>query len=185
MKKIPTLFVRDEQTKLVTSAITVGCEWVLEGNCLATRKYDGTCCRVLDGKLWKRYDAKKGKTPPPNFEAAQEPDLVTGHHPGWLPVGDDPADQWHREAWKAATIAGPGYLPDGTYELIGPKIQGNPEGWPTHALIAHGSEVLNDAPRTFDGLAGYLGANNIEGIVWHRSNGDMAKVKKRDFWKHR
>lgn len=174
MKKIPSLFVRDQQTKLVTNSITPGCEWVINGLGQATRKHDGTCCMVRDGKFWKRYDAK-GKTPPPGFEAAQEPDA--GHHPGWLTVGDDAGDQWHREAWNAAG----GHLQDGTYELIGPKIQGNPEGRPTHTLIAHGCEVLADAPRTFDAIKAYLAGKNIEGIVWHHPDGRMVKIKVRDF----
>ena len=371
MKKIPSLFVRDQQTKLVTNSITPGCEWVIEGLGQATRKHDGTCCRVKEGRLFKRYDAKQGKTPPPGFEAAQEPDYAcntcswcgtiqtnatqesnsktgvfqkvveeetgarpdlhqlsetprqkmpsmpqevsrqkkddilrpelcaegtleiresstdhaegehretfvgtqagksaddfrlhsgiradaskgtegvcsatqaghgenhgqtsdtmgsgsssergegrqpTGesrtadkantqgsssvpalcknipdsivcprcggqasfnHHPGWLPVGDDAGDQWHREALNAAG----GTLPDGTYELCGPKIQGNPERLPTHQLIPHGCEKL-DAPRTFDEIKAWLADKNIEGIVWHHHNGRMVKIKTRDF----
>ena len=178
MRKIISLYQRNyDGDRLVRNEIVPGAEWVAAGEGIATRKHDGTCCMVRDGKLWKRYDAKQGKTPPPGFEAAQEPDSVTGHHPGWLPVGDDAGDQWHREAWN---VAG-GHLPDGTYELIGPKIQGNPEGRPTHTLIAHGCEVLNDAPRTFDEIKAYLTGKNIEGIVWHHSDGRMVKIKVRDF----
>lgn len=178
MKKIISLYQRNyDGDRLVRNEIVPGAEWVAAGEGIATRKHDGTCCMVRDGKLWKRYDAKKGKTPPLGFEAAQEPDPVTGHHPGWLPVGDDAGDQWHREAWNSAG----GHLQDGTYELIGPKVQGNPEGRPTHTLIAHGCEVLNDAPRTFDELKAYLTGKNIEGIVWHHPDGRMVKIKTRDF----
>lgn len=50
------------------------------------------------GKLYKRYDAKRGKPAPDGFEPADEPDAVTGHWPGWVPVdvvNPDPGDVWH------------------------------------------------------------------------------------------
>jgi hypothetical protein len=134
---------------------------------------------VRDGKLYKRYDAKQGKTPPPNFEPAMEvADPVTGHFPGWLPVGDGPEDRWHREAWDAEMQQA---APDGTYELVGTKLQGNPEGFSTHQLILHGLVQAPNAPRDFQGLREYLAANDIEGIVWHHPDGRMVKIKGKDF----
>jgi hypothetical protein len=58
MNKIPTIFVRDmsKQPALVTPIWTSGCEWVRDGEGIATRKYDGTSCLVRDGKLYKRRD---------------------------------------------------------------------------------------------------------------------------------
>ena len=38
-----------------------------------------TCGLVRDGRLYKRYDAKQGKTPPAGFEPAQDPDEVTNN----------------------------------------------------------------------------------------------------------
>ena len=73
---------------------------------------------------------------------------------------------------------------DGTYELIGPKVQGNPEGSETHALVSHGDLKLildPQPPRDFDGLRAWMEGQNIEGIVWHHSDGRMAKLKLRDF----
>jgi hypothetical protein len=131
---------------------------------------------VRAGKLYKRYDAKRGKTPPPNFEAAQDPDPITGHHTGWIPVGDEPESEWHREAWNAM----PG-LPDGTYELCGPRLQGNPERLAAHQFIRHGNEVLHDCPRTFEALKAYLAERDIEGVVWHHPDGRYVKVKTHDF----
>ena len=73
-------------------------------------------------------------------------------------------------------------LPAGTYELIGPKVNGDPEHYGIHALILHAfAERLGDAPRDFDGLAAWLHAHPYEGIVWHHPDGRMAKIKKRDF----
>lgn len=179
MRKIVSLFQRNyDGDRLVRDEVVPGAEWVAAGEGVATRKFDGTCCLVRNGTLLKRYDAQQGKTPPPGFEPAQDPDPATGHWPGWLPVGDGPDDRWHREAFAAA-----GPLPDGTYELCGPKVQGNPDDFPTHVLVPHGAEVLADCPRDFAGLREYLTARPIEGVVWHRPDGRMVKLKRRDFVK--
>lgn len=178
MKKTISLFVRNyDGDHLVRDEIVPGAEWVVAGEGVATRKHDGTCCMVRDGKLFKRYDAKAGKTPPAGFEPAQpEPDTNTGHWPGWLAVGDGPDDARHREAWDKYSGA-----PDGTYELCGPKVQSNAEHYGNHVLVRHGCEELTDAPRTFDALHDYLSAHDIEGIVWHHPDGRMVKIKGKDF----
>lgn len=174
MKKISSLFQRNYETdRLVRDEIVSGSEWVAEGEGIATRKFDGTCCRVENGILYKRYDVKKGKTPPSGFISAQKPDEKTGHWPGWIKVGDGPEDKYHREAFK-------GDEPDGTYELCGPKVQGNPEQFDSHVLIPHGKEIL-DAPRTFSELKDWFNDKDIEGIVWHNRDGRMVKIKLKDF----
>jgi hypothetical protein len=180
MKKIISLFQRNyEGDRLVRDEVVPGAEWVIAGEGIATRKFDGTCCMVREGKLYKRYDAKRGKTPPSDFEPAQDYDEVTGHMPGWVPVKDGPDDRWHREAFE-----GKGYTDetcDGTYELCGPKVQGNPEKFETHILIPHGFEKLPDAPRDFVSIREYLKDRDIEGIVWHHPDGMMVKIKAKDF----
>lgn len=178
MKKIPSLFVRDfEGDHLVRDEVTPGAEWVQNGEGIATRKWDGTCCLVRDGKLYKRYDAKPGRTSPADFEPAQDRDPITGHMTGWVPVKEGPEDKWHRE-----TYAADGPLTDGTYELCGPKIGANPEGFEKHCFIRHGVHEI-DAPRDYEGLAEYLlnHPDAIEGVVWHHSDGRMVKIKRRDF----
>jgi hypothetical protein len=176
MRKIISLFQRNYETdKLVRDEIVPGAEWVIAGEGIATQKWDGTCCMVRDGKLFKRYDAKKGKALPPNFEPAQDYDPITGHMPGWLPVGDGPEDKYFREAFEHSSY------PDGTYELLGPKVQGNPERLSEHRLVAHGNIHLEDVPRTFEAIKEYLRDRDIEGIVWHHPDGRMVKIKKKDF----
>jgi hypothetical protein len=69
----------------------------------------------------------------------------------------------------------------GTWELCGPKVQGNPEGFENHILIYHGIVDLPDAPRTFNELRAYFESHDLEGIVWHHPDGRMAKIKARDF----
>lgn len=178
MKKIVSLFQRNyDGDRLVRDEVVSGAEWVIAGEGIATRKFDGTCCLVRDGKLYKRYDAKAGKQAPEGFEPAQpEPDTITGHWPGWVPVGDGQEDARHREAW-----ANPRQGDEGTYELCGPKVQGNPEGFDCHVLVKHGVEVLHDCPRTFEALREYLSDGKIEGIVWWHPDGRMVKIKGKDF----
>ena len=92
-------------------------------------------------------------------------------------MDDGPSDRWHREA--QAYFIPP--VPDGTYELVGPKVQGNPEGFSRHMLIRHGDVEL-DAPREFNALKEYFTANReFEGIVWHHPDGRMVKIKAKDF----
>jgi hypothetical protein len=176
VKKIPTIFERDwaGDKSTVINKITPGCEWVFNGEGIATRKLDGTSCRVKDGKLYKRREVRGADAMPDSFELADF-DEATGKSIGWVPVGDGPDDKWHR----AAFIPG---MADGTYELVGPKIQGNPEGFADHALVSHSDTgSFSDAPRTFEGLRDWLSGKDIEGIVFHHADGRMAKIKLRDF----
>lgn len=180
MRKIPTLFQRNiEGDRRVRDEVTPGCEWVLAGEGEATRKFDGTCCLVRDGKLYKRYDAKRGKNPPPDFEPAQAPDPVTGHWPGWVPVANTPENKYHLEAWVSFLAESDGA--DGTYELIGPKINGNPERESLHSLVPHGCACYQLPDRSFEGVRRFLESTFIEGIVFHHPDGRMTKIKRRDF----
>jgi len=176
MKKMPTIFIRDlEKRNFVTDEINPVCQWVFDGEGEATQKIDGTCCMIKDGVYYKRRMVKKGKKDPAGFIFA-DADSVTGKRFGWIPVNfDNKEDKYHVEAHH------PG-LPDGTYELIGPKIQGNAESLTRHILVNHQNTLIfNDCPRTYDGLKKWLEKKDIEGVVFHNPDGRMAKIKKRDF----
>jgi hypothetical protein len=184
MEKIISLFQRNYETDhLVRDEVVPGAEWVPAGEGVATYKWDGTSCLVRGGAIFKRYDAKPGRTPPTGFEKSGEPDPVTGRVQGWVPVGDGPEDRWHREAF----IADPG-LPDGTYELIGPKVQGNPYRLDNHKLVRHGGVEMPAFPRSFEQIRSALERMlYTEGVVWHHPDGRMVKIKRKDFgfpWPH-
>jgi hypothetical protein len=174
MKKIPSLFARNyDGDRLVRDEVVPGSEWVIQGEGIPTRKFDGTAILIQDGKIFQRYDAKKGRQPPSDFQPAQpEPDPVTGHWPGWILCTD-------KRALEAVANHN-GYV-DGTYELVGPKVNGNPERFEKHALVRHGSEVLGANPRSFESIRDFLDAHDYEGIVWHHPVGRMVKIKKKDF----
>lgn len=182
MKKIPTLFVRDHATGRISDEITPGLARIVAGFGNATRKWDGTACLFRGGKWWKRYDAKRGKIPPVGFVPCGEPDLVTGHNPGWIQVGDGPGDRWHREAIGCGQDAN--YRPfedERTYELCGPKLQGNPENLTGHWMIPHGELILAAHDRSFIGLREWFESQPIEGLVFWEAGAPVCKIKRRDF----
>lgn len=173
------MFVRDrEGTRSLFDQVTPGCEWVLAGEGLPTRKYDGTACKIDAQGFWKRREAKIWGDAPPGF-VEEDRDEVTGKRFGWVKVSEtDPGDKFHREALERDGKD----VPYGTYELLGPKIQGGAEPFEVHLLVHHGQTILADVTdRTLDGLRAYLEVNEIEGIVFHHPDGRMAKIKRRDF----
>lgn len=178
MKKIPTLFERDWEgdKSRVVPTVNPLCQWVIDGEGTATRKIDGMCTAVIGGKFFKRREVKKGAPLPEGFILVDQ-DETTAKTVGWVPVTDGPEDRFLGEAWAD------GWLPDGTYELVGPKSQGNAENFSKHTLVAHSLALAfeEDPPRDFDGLKTWLTGRDIEGIVWHHPDGRMVKLKLRDF----
>ena len=163
MKKIPTLFERIfENRKIVgiTEKIMPGCEEAfLYGE--ATVKLDGSCCAVVDGVFYKRYDAKKGKRPPAGAIPCCDPDPETGHWPHWVRVdGNDPGDKWFVEAFNNYVEIS-GYDPTSeycvflTFEAIGPHFQGNPYNLSRDMLMLHG-ELPITIERNFESVKKYL-----------------------------
>lgn len=182
MKKIPTVFERMYWNHKVigisdTFTSELSKKAFLEGE--ATLKWDGSCCAIIDGELYKRYDAKKGKTPPAGAIPCCEADPITGHHPHWVKVDEsNPADKWFVEAYKNTFAK---YNPiDGTYEAIGNHFQGNPYDMNFDLLHKHGIDI-EEFERTFEGVKKYLEDNYVEGIVFWLDGEPIAKIKRSDF----
>lgn len=163
----------------VKPIVRSGLGWVLEGEGEATEKVDGACCAIINGRLWKRFDAKPGrKIPQGAIPCITHADPITGHWPHWVPVDAHRAeDKW----FVSAYLNTPWVTADGTYEAVGPHFQSNPYVLDDDFLERHGRIKLMDCPRDFDGIREYLCAHEIEGIVWHRGNGEMCKIKRKDF----
>lgn len=198
MKKIPTIFIRNSENMCeILPERHPDCSWVFDGEGVATRQYDGTCCLIEAGKLWKRSTINPGKPAPKNFKMAENnvhDPLADNKIVGWVPVTDSKDDKWHNEGFNQrtfpnGTIHGSYEIcertfPDGTYELCGPKIQGNPEGLGRHILFKH--SLATQYPyvsRTFGGIKSFfeVEGRDIEGIIFHHDDGRMAKIKKRDY----
>ncbi|MEU1372178.1 hypothetical protein ABZ442_00760 [Streptomyces triculaminicus] len=187
MQKISTLFVRDpDDRRYVLPEVTPGCEWVIAGEGIPTRKYDGTCV-MLDGtgEWWARREVKPRRTPPPGYLAV-ETDEVTGKTVGWEPIAQSSFAKFHAEALATLAAEAAGTLAPGTYELVGPKVNGNPERKEQHELIAHGGAAQCDIPeRSFtvirDRVLAFHASDGCEGVVFHHPDGRMAKIKARDF----
>lgn len=188
MKKIPTLYKRvykDHKIVDIENIITPGCEDALI-NGTATLKIDGSCCAIIDGIFYKRYDAKKGKPVPEGaVKCQEEADPITGHLPCWVKVDENnKGDKWFLNAYDNAVKEGLS-LEDGTYEAIGLHFNGNPYDMETDTLRKHGTEVI-EVGRTFDEIRDYLKNHYIEGIVFWLDGKPICKIKRSDFgfdWK--
>lgn len=202
MKKMKTVFVNDyENYGLATHEVRKGCEWVLKGEGVATLKIDGTATIFMNGKLYKRFDRKLTKRfermrkrkkdkfiaephmfrelPEGAIPCEEKPDEVTFHHPHWVPIGDGNEDAFYREAIENADKLEEGK----TYELIGPKINGNPYDLDKHILVEHGSEIVENIDLSYEGLKKWLKDNFVEGLVFHHPDGRVAKLRKKDMFR--
>lgn len=186
MKKIPTLFKRGDDHRVIPEASGPIAQRILDEPTfgLPTRKYDGTAVLIdtslLDASktVWKRYTLRQGKSPPPTFTPTGDPAPVTGKQAGWVRI--DLGEKYLQEALEAQ--GGLGAWRSGSYELCGPKVNENPEGFERHCLIRHGSRVQVPAPpRNFVGLHTYLSRTPIEGIVWWHNDEPIVKIKTKDF----
>lgn len=190
MKKIPTLFKREFEghniKRVLPELSSPDLEEVLLHG-IPTIKWDGACTMIKDGVFYKRYDAKRGKTPPINALPCQPaPDPVTGHWPHWVPVDPHaPENKWFMEALRnemgqASMIGVP--VSDGTYEAIGVRFQGNPYLIDSDILLKHGDAQIRDlTDRTFEGIRTWLEDHNQEGIVFWYNGEPRCKIKRTDF----
>lgn len=200
MRKIPSLFVRLERSSLVdTGRITPECAWVFDGDPLKihfiTIKRDGTPVRWKDGAWSQRRTLKSRLDPgadgiptPANFVPCQplpgyDDESQQWEWPGWVPI-----EHQYAKLLNEAVVSRGGMKDneDGlTFELCGPKINGNPEGWDTHHIFSHGDQVVQLAEKgalTVTLLCALIKSLPYEGVVIYEGYGNMrmAKLKRRD-----
>ncbi len=194
MKKIPTLFRRvfaGNKIVDILPEITSGCEEAFL-NGVATIKWDGACCAVINGELYKRYDAKNGKPVPDGAIRCQEdPDPITEHLPCWVKCDRTRSDdKWFWRAYDnfysmicrrlPVVLRDSVRIADGTFEAVGEHFNGNPYEVEFDLLSPHGKNILN-VERTFRGVKEYLKENHIEGIVFWLDGKPVCKIKRTDF----
>ena len=185
MKKIPTLFERKYISNCVVETLPIvkkGMEWGLNGDGIATVKFDGSCCAIINGEFYKRYDAKNGKpVPEGDIKCQEKADPITGHFPCWVKVDDKkPEDKWFIKAYHTAMQRCLSPLTDGTYEAVGKHFNGNPYNKDYDDLIPHG-KIIVEVERTFDGIKKYLSEHYIEGLVFWKDGIPQCKIKRSDF----
>lgn len=187
MKKIPTAFKRVFEGHKITAVLpeytNEECKNAVE-NGIPTIKIDGSCCAIIDGVFYKRYDSKKGKPIPDGaIKCQDEPDEVTGHLPCWVKVSEDnPADKWFVEAYRNTFEKS--FLPNGTYEAIGKHFQGNPYDMDCDRIEPHGHRVPDEWENlnTFDNIKDWLEKHpEHEGLVWWYNGNPVCKLKRSDF----
>lgn len=196
MRKIPTLFKREFEGHKIINVLPEltdpSLQWVLDGEGIATVKWDGACCAIIDGEFYKRYDAKNGKPVPEGaIKCQDEADPVTGHLPCWVKVDpNDPSDKWFVNAKNnndsPIHVFYRAQLGDRTYEAVGKHFNSNPYNMENDILIPHGTDVITDGlgpdwSRTFEGIKKYLEENYIEGIVFWKDGEPKCKIKRSDF----
>ena len=198
MKKIPTIFPKDptDLGQVTDGVLMPGIEHF-------KIKIDGTACMIKDGKPFCRFDAKlfkrkKGKVIHYTMEevisklphgaiACQKPDEKSGHFPHWIPVLDtDPGQKYILEGFLNLGDT----LIDGTYECVGPKLQGNPHGEDKHLWIPHFNDKLklfhlfriHTENKPFEFLKDFLKDFKYEGLVAYDSNNlPIGKIRRSDF----
>lgn len=185
MKKMSTLFRVDYHKKgdpgVIHNEVRSENEWVFTETDLIeiTRKFDGQATAVIDGELFRRYDAKQGKKAPEGAIPCCDPDPISGHHPHWVKVSpDNPNDRFLWETWLVESKR----MVDGTYEFCGPKVGDNAEKFEVHSFLKHGLITYHfHRNLSFEYIRDFLEENDIEGLVFHHEDGRMCKIRKTDF----
>lgn len=203
MYKIPSLYLGDPVVPAIPCPVVQGgCHWVISGHGQATRKYDGLCVAYLPVRGSRQDHGIRPLGSYPTHYAANT-DYTAGLERDWFiretyPLGVNvapgftqiDADANNVIGWRLASYTGQwelvtsvtegGQFKDGTYELIGPGVKGNPHGLDAHQLIRHADvEVLADVPTRFDELMHWL-IDHAEhtGVVWHHQDGRMAQMER-------
>jgi hypothetical protein len=197
MHKIPLLFKREG--KYAIPEINPPAAWVLEEVTIAHRKYDGTAMMFDGYNWWVRRQVGPDKTSPPGFVEVEH-DPNTNKIFGWDPV----SISGFFEFWKEALAQRPldcdildlrnSVYEPGTYELLGPKINGNPEKLKNHRLMPHNRaqqlgdiqflelDLVQSVEQAYDDLRKVLAYLPIEGIVFKDQKQEkMAKLRRKDF----
>lgn len=188
-RKMTALFEIDRVAHVGTDIVNEKSAWVFTEPATATVKRDGTGVLVTaDGEILVRRSVKKGKRVPEGFRLA-ETDAFTGHMFGVEPM----AQSSFKTVLEEALVATGKPLEPGTFELCGPKVNGNPEGFDTHVLIRHGSETLPVIPdmRTVNPDEAFgllkdifteLKNQGVEGVVWWGKDDKRVKLRVKDFF---
>jgi len=186
-----------------------------------TVKHDGTCVMLLRDdsciRAYRRLDIRDGR----HYLSDMPPGTLMAHGDFfWVPINDsvDPSDQYHLSAFsenfKKVNLVVPtddGYsletvncdsIQEGTYELLGCKVQSNRYDLPSdvmtrvtverkgiskeinvpkHYLIRHGAfiaRLTSDELSSYDMMKKYILDHNIEGLVMYQDGVPIFKINR-------
>lgn len=189
MKKITTIFERDwNGNKKITPKAAPGVSLemlALDKTVKATEKLDGTNVRITV-RNHQVVRAEKRRNP----DKIQKQKGIT--EPWYIDADPySPQDKYIYDGIKNTFFEN---VPDGEWsgELLGPDIQGNPLDLDVNRIVFFSlgqAPVFENVPTSFEELKEWLpkqttkygNSTGIEGIVWHCTNGDMYKIKTKDF----
>lgn len=186
MKKIPTIFMRAKCiSDRVYDVINPECQWVFDrdendeyvGGVL--RKYDGLCCMIENGVLWKRAVVPSPHEISDNLRQSLliQLDDINNTDIVWYRVPINEVHSQYFEAYKRLIDAA-----NGTYELIGPDINGNPEKCDSVRLMRHDHAPSVFIPnRNFEDIKWLLEHHDIYGYVFVHPDGRKAKINRTHF----
>jgi hypothetical protein len=185
MKKIATISERDwEGNRAVVNRYVNGFSPEMLSDAQATEKLDGTNVRLtVRNHILVRLEKRRNPDKIQKSKGIDEP---------WYKDADeyDPQD---KHIWDAARHTDLSDIPDGEWsgEALRKDIQGNPLGCDKNMVVLFSlgqAPIFENVPTDFDRLKVWLpqqqskfGTGSIEGIVWHCQNGDMFKIKTKDF----
>ncbi|MCL5012329.1 MAG: DUF5565 family protein [Patescibacteria group bacterium] len=187
MRKIKTIFERDwDKTRLVVDKYIDGFIPALLYGASATEKLDGTNVRItVRSNIVVRVEKRRNPDKIQKQKGIIEP---------WYIDADeyDSQDKYIFDGLKNTDFSN---ISDGEWsgELVGKNIQGNPLNLENNRIVFFSlgqAPVFDDVPITYNELKEWLPAQKskygndcgIEGIVWHCKNGDMFKIKVKDFF---
>lgn len=119
--RIPTMFKRDPQTRLVIPELADGCDWIFSSTkSRVSMMLDGYCFKIVmpPGEPWQFFKRQR---------VVQNQQIVTN----WIPMDKQNPD--HKVYWDAYYDAK--IYREGIYELLGPDIKGNPHNVKENVLV--------------------------------------------------
>jgi hypothetical protein len=187
MRRVDPLFLLEGG--LATPEVSPEAAWVAAGLGRASMLWDGVPYLLWDGALFRMVDLKKGARQPEGW--VRDGESPTGLRRGWAYADqEDPnhvalAEAVRRKIEQHRAHPNLGDPTNGTYELVGPEIKGNPHGFDGHYLLQHGALAILRAPRDYEGLGAFLADFDGKGIAWSRVDEDgathLVKVTRADF----
>lgn len=186
MKKIKTIFKRDwEGNRQILPEFVDGVDASVLNGAVATEKLDGTNVRLtVRNAILVRLEKRRNPDKMQKAKGIEEP---------WYVDADEysPEDKYMWEAVRNTDLSA---IPDGEWsgEVLGKNVQGNPLNLEGHTVVLFScgkAPVFENVPTSFEELKAWLPLQkskfgndcDIEGIVWHCPNGDMYKIKCKDF----